>query len=132
MFLFVYGTLISSEYNHQYLGDSKLIGETHTVGSLYDIGEYPALIADGTNCIKGELYKIDDIVLKRCDLLEGFNELDTANSNYVRKEIAVVFEDKEYYCYVYFCNFNIQSYPEIKSGNYKKYMMDKRNENKNP
>jgi|TARA_B110000116_G_scaffold59621_1_gene50998 gamma-glutamylcyclotransferase (GGCT)/AIG2-like uncharacterized protein YtfP len=131
MFLFVYGTLISSEYNHQYLRGSKLVGETHTFGSLYDIGEYPALISDGENCIKGELYKIDDTVLKECDLLEGYDELDIVNSNYVREEISVIFEDKEYYCYVYYCNFNVENYPEIKSGNYKKHMMKKRNENKN-
>ena len=43
MYLFVYGTLLTTEYNHRTIKDSKLIGEGSIYGKLFDIGNYPAL-----------------------------------------------------------------------------------------
>ena len=43
MYLFVYGTLLSTEYNHQTIKSSKLVGEGSIYGKLFDIGNYPAL-----------------------------------------------------------------------------------------
>ena len=60
MYLFVYGTLISGESNHKTLGNSKLLGIAYTKGKLFDIGNYPALISDGDNDIKGEVYRIGE------------------------------------------------------------------------
>ena len=125
MYLFVYGTLLTTEYNHRTIKDSKLIGEGSIYGKLFDIGNYPAL-KEGENIIIGELYDIDDLTLKNCDQLEGYNSDDPENSPYVRKLITVYLGKKELCAFVYFCNFDTSNYKEIESGNYKEYMNDQR------
>lgn len=125
MYLFVYGTLLSTEYNHQTIKDSKLIAEACIYGKLFDIGNYPAL-KEGKNIIIGELYDIDDSILKSCDQLEGYNNDDPENSLYVRKLITVFMDKKELCAYVYYCNFDTSNYKEIESGNYKEYMNEQR------
>jgi len=125
MYLFVYGTLLSTEYNHQTIKGSKLIGQGSIYGKLFDIGNYPAL-KEGENIIIGELYNIDDLTLKNCDQLEGYNQDDSENSPYIRKSVTVFLDKKELCAYVYYCNFGTNHYKEIESGNYKEYMDDKR------
>ena len=125
MYLFVYGTLLSTEYNHQTIKGSKLIGQGSIYGKLFDIGNYPAL-KEGENIIIGELYNIDDLTLKNCDQLEGYNQDDSENSPYIRKSVTVFLDKKELCAYVYYCNFGTKHYKEIESGNYKEYMDDKR------
>jgi gamma-glutamylcyclotransferase (GGCT)/AIG2-like uncharacterized protein YtfP len=125
MYLFVYGTLLSTEYNHQTIKGSKLIGQGSIYGKLFDIGNYPAL-KEGENIIIGELYNIDDLTLKNCDQLEGYNQDDPENSPYIRKSVTVFLDKKELCAHVYYCNFGTKHYKEIESGNYKEYMDDKR------
>ena len=125
MYLFVYGTLLSTEYNHQTIKGSKLIGQGSIYGKLFDIGNYPAL-KEGENIIIGELYNIDDLTLKNCDQLEGYNQDDSENSPYIRKSVTVFLDKKELCANVYYCNFGTDHYKEIESGNYKEYMDDKR------
>ena len=125
MYLFVYGTLLSTEYNHQTIKGSKLIGQGSIYGKLFDIGNYPAL-KEGENIIIGELYNIDDLTLKNCDQLEGYNQDDSENSPYIRKSVTVFLDKKELCAHVYYCNFGTNHYKEIESGNYKEYMDDKR------
>ena len=125
MYLFVYGTLLSTEYNHQTIKGSKLIGQGSIYGKLFDIGNYPAL-KEGANIIIGELYNIDDLTLKNCDQLEGYNQDEPENSPYIRKSVTVFLDKKELCVNVYYCNFGTNHYKEIESGNYKEYMDDKR------
>ena len=125
MYLFVYGTLLSTEYNHQTIKGSKLIGQGSIYGKLFDIGNYPAL-KEGENIIIGELYNIDDLTLKNCDQLEGYNQDDSENSPYIRKSVTVFLDKKELCAHVYYCNFGTNHHKEIESGNYKEYMDDKR------
>ena len=125
MYLFVYGTLLSTEYNHQTIKSSKLVGEGNIYGKLFDIGNYPAL-KKGEGIIVGELYYIDDLTLKNCDQLEGYNQDDPENSPYIRKSVTVFLGNKKLCAYVYYCNFDTSNYKEIESGDYKEYMNDQR------
>ena len=119
MYLFVYGTLINGESNHKTLGNSKLIGDAFTKGTLFDIGDYPALIPDGDNDVKGEVYEVNCETLTQCDLLEGY-DVDNPNSLYIREIIAVKINNKVIRSYIYYSNFDLSKYSEITSGDYVK------------
>ena len=111
--------LINGESNHKTLGNSKLIGDAFTKGTLFDIGNYPALIPDGDNDIKGEIYEVDSDTLIQCDLLEGY-DADNPNSLYIREIIDVKINNKMIRSYIYYSNFDLSKYSEIKSGDYVK------------
>ena len=71
--VFVYGSLLSGERNHRVLEGARLIGDARTAPrfSMHDLGSYPAMVADGTHAIIGELYEVDELTLTRLDTLEG-------------------------------------------------------------
>jgi len=86
MKLFVYGTLMQDQRNHEYLKDAQFLGaaETEPKYELTTNGSIPAVKEGGTDTIKGELYEVDEQQLKTLDVLE---EVDT--QLYDRKEIRV-------------------------------------------
>lgn len=71
--LFVYGSLLSGESNHSYLGPSPRLAEVRTAPgySLVDLGAYPGLVTGGRGSVVGELYDVDDATLKSLDAFEG-------------------------------------------------------------
>jgi RimJ/RimL family protein N-acetyltransferase/gamma-glutamylcyclotransferase (GGCT)/AIG2-like uncharacterized protein YtfP len=71
--VFVYGTLRAGEKNHPVLGASRCLGEARTapIYSLWDVGNYPALVPGGTTAVCGEIYEVDADALARLDVLEG-------------------------------------------------------------
>jgi gamma-glutamylaminecyclotransferase len=71
--LFVYGTLLSGEESHHLLEDAKRLGPARTlpVHTLYDLGEYPAMVAGGVTAIAGELYEVNEVHLAILDDFEG-------------------------------------------------------------
>lgn len=75
--LFVYGTLKRNYGNHRCLQGSKYLMDLVVRDNFYliDLGPFPALIHDPNNrySVYGELYEIDDKILKRCDILEGYS-----------------------------------------------------------
>jgi gamma-glutamylaminecyclotransferase len=73
MRLFVYGSLLSGEGHNGQLGASRLVGaaSTEPVYTLVDLGPYPALLADGTTSVSGEIYDVDADVLAALDDFEG-------------------------------------------------------------
>lgn len=71
--VFVYGTLKLGEGNHSVLGDSKFLGNAVTQYpdfEMFSNGYYPMVIP-GDKHVTGELYEVDDEVLKDLDMLEG-------------------------------------------------------------
>jgi gamma-glutamylcyclotransferase (GGCT)/AIG2-like uncharacterized protein YtfP len=71
--LFVYGTLLSGETHHHMLDGTQRLGPARTlpVHTLYDLGEYPAMVAGGTTAIAGELYVVGEVILAILDDFEG-------------------------------------------------------------
>jgi gamma-glutamylcyclotransferase (GGCT)/AIG2-like uncharacterized protein YtfP len=110
MKVFVYGTLLDGESNHQWLQDSPKIGDTIiSKFQMHDMGAFPALVENETSLSKivGEVYEITDEVLKMLDRLEGFPGF------YDRKLITTEFGD----AWVYYNN-KSKNRPVIESGDW--------------
>lgn len=85
-YVFVYGTLKKGFYNHKgrldgSAGYSKFIKKDSVDGIMYDLGAFPAAVLYDSNefsnpnermHIHGEIYEIDNNVLKKLDQLEGY------------------------------------------------------------
>ena len=88
--LFVYGSLKKGFDNHKLLDDkyAKRIGEASTVDkfAMYEdnFGNYPYLIKEPINQIRGELYEIE-----KKELLDKIDEFEGAPEYYQRKKIKV-------------------------------------------
>jgi gamma-glutamylcyclotransferase (GGCT)/AIG2-like uncharacterized protein YtfP len=82
MHLFVYGSLRQGFPNHFFLAESKYIGEFTTAHKYVMIGQkskaFPFVVYShpsfDSTVIHGELYDIDENVLKSIDALEGHPE----------------------------------------------------------
>jgi gamma-glutamylcyclotransferase (GGCT)/AIG2-like uncharacterized protein YtfP len=81
--VFVYGTLRSGGPQSMSVRfpDSKFIADAKVSGSLYDLGAYPGLLPGEPNfLVTGEVYEVDDEVLKKLDDFE-------ASSHYRRRQV---------------------------------------------
>lgn len=74
MHVFVYGTLLSGERNHDLLAHARCLGtwETPPRFALYDVGPHPVLCARGTQSVRGEVYRINGADLQQLDRLEDY------------------------------------------------------------
>lgn len=99
--VFIYGTLKKGFINDSFLSKAEYIGPVVTKEKypmyIDTFGTYPYLLDknDGYN-IKGELYIVDEHVLKSLDWLEGCPDY------YIRKEITVLTKAGEIKAYCYF------------------------------
>lgn len=74
--VFVYGSLRRGEYNHRLLAGARFVEEARTPPrfELVDLGSYPALIEGGAMAVVGEVYAVNEPMLRRLDRLEGHPE----------------------------------------------------------
>ena len=88
--VFVYGTLMQGESNHDYyLRDSSCKGKATVSGfEMYDIGYFPGIVP-GEGTVPGELFEVDEDTLQSLDGLEGEGSL------YIRKPVQVTLETGE-------------------------------------
>jgi gamma-glutamylaminecyclotransferase len=99
--LFVYGTLKKGCSNHGQIAGQQFLGLAHTPPGfrLYDIGGYPALVAqpDSPTGVIGEVWSVDPASLERLDRFEGVHE-----GLYRRESIALLppFADRPVAVYV--------------------------------
>lgn len=72
-YLFVYGTLKRGYSNHRFLEGGIFLCEAETVDKymMLDVGVPLVLKGAKFSVIKGELYLVDEEILRRCDRLEG-------------------------------------------------------------
>jgi gamma-glutamylcyclotransferase (GGCT)/AIG2-like uncharacterized protein YtfP len=80
--VFVYGTLRRNHYNHDLISKADFLRDWVTPAryTMISFGFYPAVISVGATPIVGELYKVNDRLLERMDVLEGvpdFYQRDT-------------------------------------------------------
>lgn|GEM_PF-1141317 len=71
--VFVYGTLLSGEPNHNLLHGARLVGPARTRPrfTLHDYGPFPALASGGKHAVEGEVYEVDAPMLAELDRLES-------------------------------------------------------------
>jgi gamma-glutamylcyclotransferase (GGCT)/AIG2-like uncharacterized protein YtfP len=83
--LFVYGSLMRGQSNHDQLAAGRYLGEAATAPgyALVDLGPYPAMLRTGTGRVHGELYEIDDVLLARLD------EFEDVHGPYRRRRIEL-------------------------------------------
>ena len=106
--LFVYGTLKRGQKSHHLLEGQEFLGEFHTVPRycLFDAGPYPVLV-EGQHAgyaIQGEVWRVDDAVLKTLDRWEEVPRL------YTRRVIRLEnFADS---VWAYFYSGDVSGFPE--------------------
>ena len=75
--VFVYGSLKRGFYNYYgrldgTRGYAKFLGEATTKGKMYNLGHFPAVNIDEEGTIHGEVFEVDENVVRALDLLEGY------------------------------------------------------------
>lgn len=101
MRIFVYGSLMKNGYNHQeYLTEAKFWGSAILRGyEMFNLGSFPGIAAQVGEQVKGEVFEIDEPILKRLDVLEGNGYL------YTRQVVKVDISDGSLTCaWVYVWN----------------------------
>ena len=69
--LFVYGTLKQRGGMERLMAGCTPIQSATVEGSLYDLGDYPALVLDGGGTVTGEVWRCPAETLERLDSYEG-------------------------------------------------------------
>ncbi|MGV8980505.1 gamma-glutamylcyclotransferase family protein [Clostridium sp.] len=98
--LFVYGTLMKGNSLHdKFLSGARFAGYFIADGiQLYDFGNYPLIVQNEIDKVKGEMYIVDSNILDKLDISEAEANLFT------RKSISVINDNdevQEAYVYVY-------------------------------
>ena len=59
--VFVYGTLLAGEPNHQLLRTAAFEGESRTVDgfALFDLGAFTGMLRAESGIVHGEVYRVD-------------------------------------------------------------------------
>ncbi|MFH7832534.1 gamma-glutamylcyclotransferase family protein [Bacillus luti] len=100
--VFVYGTLRRGQTNAHYMqGATCIVDIAWAYGKLFDTNEgYPAMVCSHEEKVYGEVYEVNDDILKKLDELEEY----TGNAEtdlYDRITKTVYTADKEIDAYVY-------------------------------
>jgi gamma-glutamylcyclotransferase (GGCT)/AIG2-like uncharacterized protein YtfP len=99
MNLFVYGTLKKGYGNHHIIADAEFLGTAKTPRN-YDIfpvhpaGGFPICVENGKFHVLGELYKINEKILARCDQLES-------HPDFYRRKLIKLHDGPLDYIYIY-------------------------------
>jgi len=100
--VFVYGTLKEGRpLDRKVFADTRLsVTPATIVGSLYNLGPYPAIKLKGKGLVQGEIHKFhkDDIkeIVKIMDMIEGYNpKSEEKNNLYNRRVVTAKTKDGE-------------------------------------
>ena len=132
--LFVYGSLRSGfkspvyEYISRFF---KFIGEAKVRGKLFDMGSYPAAIANNdSNFIIGELYQAKNEhefswAIGQLDDYEGVTVEPDEVQLYRREITEVLINGQLTHAWIYWYNGDVSGKPVIASGDLMEYMQQK-------
>lgn len=115
--LFVYGTLMKGNINHEkFLSGARFAGYFMADGfQVYDFGSYPLVAQNEIDKVRGELYIIDSNILDKLDISEAEGNLFT------RKSIKVVNDNDEIQeAYVYVYNKDVSKHVKVSCDNHPK------------
>ncbi|MFP4632618.1 MAG: gamma-glutamylcyclotransferase family protein [Halobacteriota archaeon] len=122
-YLFVYGTLMRGFGMQDGLGmrdRAEDAGTGKVLGELYDVDGTPALVAEGTDRVHGEVYRVvDDSLVEDVDRYEGYYPDSPSDSLYLRVHREVVDRDLQAWMYVY--NADVDDGVRVESGSWREY-----------
>lgn len=110
--VFVYGTLRKGQMLSNNLLKSNYLGEATVVGTLFNLGWFPAYVEDGITDVKGEVYEVDHETLERLDIIEGYPHL------YKRKKVETPYGD----AFIYYQDRSPQHTDVIEGGDWMKFV----------
>lgn len=115
--IFVYGTLLSGFGNHKRLLENKstYLGTAEIKGKMFSMGGFPG-VTEGEDDIHGEVYEVNDEVLKSLDRLEGHPNF------YKRTQVELTSDWEGYEVEVYICQHIPKGAPYISHGSWRKYV----------
>ena len=89
--VFVYGTLMRNEDAHSYLAKAEFIGEYRLPDyAIYNLGWFPGIRPKAGSCVYGEVYAVDDKMLREMDRYEGEGSLYHRTPVVVENETGTV------------------------------------------
>ncbi len=128
-YLFVYGTLLS-EYgdveSHQWVKQyAEYMGKARMAAKMYMVDYYPGIIPCQSGekyIVRGELYRLiePENLFNLLDKYEEYNPMDTAHSEYVRKQTQVELknDNKIYTAWVYYFNQSVEDLEFMPKGDF--------------
>lgn len=93
--VFVYGSLKKGFSNHRVIHGAKFLGDDTTLEDawfMFSMGGFPGVVS-GNGYISGEVYEVDDEVLKDLDRLEG-------NGNFYTREVVELANHEQAWMYI--------------------------------
>lgn len=128
--LFVYGSLLSDlkhPEGEKLRALASFIGKGQVFGTLFDLGDYPGLIAGNnfSSSVLGEVYDLSSCpnLWTELDEYEGINDSDIPE--YTREKVMVTTTEATLACWTYIFKGTVQNLKPIKSGNYLSYLEKK-------
>lgn len=117
--LFVYGTLrpaLAGGWSRDLIADLEVVGEATVSGLLYDLGEYPGMVA-GEGVVQGDLLRISDD--ERLAAIDAYEECGGPHALYRRAAVAATLADGTIAAaWAYLFNRPIGEAPVIVDGDY--------------
>ncbi len=125
--VFCYGTLRLGESNHSVIKGAALKESfCWTKGQLYDTQDgYPALVQNEEHNVYGEVYEVDDQLLERINILEGYQEGRDHNL-YDRVMQEIESAQWSFEAITYIMRNREERFIEIQGGDWIDYRKDKR------
>ena len=117
--LAVYGLLRAGEVGFERFGLARAfehVGPCIIPGTLFDLGDYPGLVA-GEGRVIGELFRVTDMaVMPQLDKYEDYDAADEASSRYLRRQVALLEPDVT--AWVYLWNRSVEGCKPIANGDW--------------
>ncbi len=124
MKVFVYGTLRSGYGNNVLLHNATFLGEATTNGTMYSMGYIPFVsLKSRDTVVHGEVYEINEDILRNLDRLEGYNARMPEHSFYNRSLV----ETSPYgEAFIYHIDSREAEHNKIPSGDWRVYLEERK------
>jgi len=130
--LFVYGTLLPEcnlSISTQFLKEAEFLGHGYVFATLYDLGDYPAMVLDITyeHKVFGQIYRLHS-PKKTLALLDDYEDINPSfpeDNEYIRAVVKVNSREREMNAFAYLYTKDVLPLKKIPSGDYLSYLADK-------